>query len=116
MLVQPQRTNNILEQFFRDLKRNGRKRSGHHHLSKALTTMLAQTPLVKNLENPQYMEIILNGKDTLAELFAEIDIIQVRKVFADAQIVTQKYPKRMAEVFKIPNLPQRLLETLTKKN
>ncbi len=115
LFVQPQRTNNILEQFFRDLKRNGRKRSGHHQLSKTLKTMLAQTPLVKNLENPHYIKIILNGKDNLAERFAEIDIVQVRKVFADAQIVTQKYPKRMAEVFRIPNLPRRLLEIPTKK-
>ena len=75
--------------------------------------MLAQTPLVKNLDNPQYLEIILNGKASLAERFAEIDIVQVRKAFAEAQKVTQKYPKRMAEVFKILHLPKRLLETPT---
>jgi hypothetical protein len=98
--IQPQRTNNILEQFFRYLKRNGRKRSGNHTLTKTLKTMLAQTPLVKNLDNPRYMEIILNGKASLAERFAKIDIVQVRKVFAEAQQVTQKYPKRMAELFK----------------
>jgi hypothetical protein len=114
--IQPQRTNNILEQFFRYLKRNGRKRSGNHSLSKTLKTMLAQTPLVKNMENPQYMEILLNGKADLAERFAEIDIVQVRKAFEEAQRVTQKYPKRMAEVFKIPNLPQRLLEMPQKKS
>jgi hypothetical protein len=114
--IQPQRTNNILEQFFRYLKRNGRKRSGNHSLSKTLKTMLAQTPLVKNLENPQYVEILLNGKADLAERFAEIDIVQVRKAFEEAQRVTQKYPKRMAEVFKIPNLPQRLLEIPQKKS
>ena len=114
--IQPQRTNNILEQFFRYLKRNGRKRSGNHALSKTLKTMLAQTPLVKNLENPQYMEILLNGKASLADRFAQIDIVQVRKAFEQAQRVTQKYPKRMAEVFKIPNLPQRLLEMPQKKS
>jgi hypothetical protein len=113
--VQPQRTNNILEQFFRYLKRNGRKRSGDHALTKTLRTMLAQTPLIKNLDNPQYMEIILNSKASLAERFAEIDIVQVRKVFAEAQKVAQKYPKRMAEVFKIPHLPRRLVETPAKK-
>lgn len=114
--VQPQRTNNILEQFFRYLKRNSRKRNGNHALSKTLKTMLAQTPLVKNLENLPYMEILLNGKTDLAERFAEIDIIQVRKAFEQAQRVTQTYPKRMAKVFKIPNLPQRLLETLPKRS
>ena len=112
--IQPQRTNNFLEQFFRFLKRNGRKRSGDHALTKTLKTMLAQTPLIKNLDNPQYMEIVLNGKASLAERFAEIDIAQVRKAFAEAQNVTQKFPKRMAEVFKIPHLPKRLLETPSK--
>jgi hypothetical protein len=106
--ILPQRTNNILEQFFRYLKRIDRKRSGNHVLTKTLTTMFAQTPLVKNLENPQYMEIILNGKATLAERFAEIDIVQVRKLFAEEQQVTQKYPRRMAEVFKITHFPKRL--------
>ena len=106
--ILPQRTNNILEQFFRYLKRRDRKRSGNHSLTKTLTTMLAQTPLVKNLENPQYIKIILNGKATLAERFAEIDIDQVRKVFAEEKKVTRKYPKRMAEVFKITHFPKRL--------
>jgi len=93
----------------------GRKRSGDHALTKTLKTMLAQTPLIKNLDNPQYMEIVLNGKASLAERFAEIDIAQVRKALAEAQNVTQKFPKRMAEVFKIPHLPKRLLETPSKK-
>ena len=113
--LQPQRTNNILEQFFRDLKRSHRKRSGNHALTKTLKTMIAQTPLVKNLDNPQYMEIILNGKVSLAERFAEIDIIQVRKAHTEAQISTQRYPRRMAEVFKIPHLPRKLVKTMPKR-
>jgi hypothetical protein len=44
--------------------------------------MLAQTLLVKNLDNPQYVEIISNGKESPAERFAEIDIVQVRNTFA----------------------------------
>jgi hypothetical protein len=73
--------------------------------------MLAQTPLVRNLDNPRYMEIILDGKASLAERFAEINVVHVREVFAEAQNVTQKYPKRMVEMPKIPRLPTRLLET-----
>ena len=40
--------------------------------------MLAETPYVKNLKNPDYLKIILNGKKTLAESFAEIDSKKVR--------------------------------------
>jgi hypothetical protein len=113
--LQPQRTNNIMEQFFRDLKRSNRKRSGNHALSKTLRTMMAQTPLVKNLDNPQYLEIILNGKANLAQRFAEIDIEQVRNVFAQAQELTQQYPKRMTQVFKLPHLPRKPFETTPKR-
>jgi hypothetical protein len=42
--VYPQRTDNILEQFFRSLRRDHRRRSGDN-------SMLADTPLVKNLSN-----------------------------------------------------------------
>jgi len=45
--VQPQRTNNILERFFRDLKRKARKRTGTISLNKTLKTILSDTPLVK---------------------------------------------------------------------
>jgi hypothetical protein len=112
--LQPQRTNNIMEQFFRDFKRSDRKRSGNHALSKTLKTMMAQTPLVKNLDNPQYMEVLLNGKETLAQRFAEIEIVEVRKVFAQAQELTQRYPKRMAEVFKLSHLPRNLVHKTLK--
>ena len=62
------------------------------------------------------MEIILNGKATLGERFADIDIVQVRKLFAEEHKVMQKYPKRMAEVFKITHLPRRLDTMLEKKS
>ena len=52
--------------------------------------MFAQIPLIKKLENPHYMEIILNGKATLGERFAELDILQVRKAFAEKQKITQE--------------------------
>ena len=53
VLIQPQRTNNILERFFRDLKRGNRRRSGTVSLNKTLRFMLTDTPLVKNLDNRQ---------------------------------------------------------------
>ena len=60
VMIQPQRTNNILERFFRDLKRKNRKKSGTGSLNKTLKTILADTPLVKNLENKDYLRIILD--------------------------------------------------------
>lgn len=82
--VQPQRTNNILERFFRDEKRRGRKKTGMSSLNKMLKAVLADTPLVQNLKNDKYMEIILNGCSNLAERFAHIDAQQVQQEMANA--------------------------------
>jgi hypothetical protein len=77
--IQPERTNNCMERLFRDEKRGIRKRTGCKSMSQVLKTMLAETPYVKNLENAEYLKVILNGKATLAERFAEIDSNEVRK-------------------------------------
>jgi hypothetical protein len=35
--------------------------------------MLADTPLVKNLSNPDYMKILLDGRPNIEALFADLD-------------------------------------------
>ena len=110
LMIQPQRTNNLMEQSFRFLKRDRRKKSGQHSLTKTLKGMLADTPLVRNLSNPDYLRILLQGKETLAERFSEIDIQQVRKEEKDNERRWRKYPKRMCKLFKIPHLPQKILK------
>jgi hypothetical protein len=107
--IQPQRTNNLLEQSFRFLKRGARKKGGQQKLSKILKAMLADTPLIRNLTNPEYMAILLKGKNDLVELFAEIDIEQVHTLEKENAARWQKYPKRMGRLFKIQNLPQKLV-------
>lgn len=73
IIIQPQRTNNILERFFRDLKRGTRRRSGTTSLNKTLKYMFTDTPIVKNLDNPEYIGIILDGCVTLEDRFEKID-------------------------------------------
>jgi hypothetical protein len=85
LYIQPQRTNNILERFFRGEKRRGRKKNGMASLSKVLKTALADTPLVQNLKNSEYMEIILNGCSSLAERFSQIDTHLVQKEMENAK-------------------------------
>jgi len=108
--IQPQRTNNLMEQSFRFLKRDGRKKSGQHSLSKALKGMLADTPLVRNLSNPDYMAILLKGKEDLAGRFADIDIQQVCAKEKENEKRLRKYPKRMSRLFKIHHLPRKLMK------
>ena len=83
--IQPQRTNNILERFFRGEKRRCRKKSGTASLSKVLKAALAETPLVQNLKNSEYLDIILNGCANLAERFSQIDAHLVQKEMEEAK-------------------------------
>lgn len=79
IIVQPQRTNNILERFFRNEKRRGRKKMGTASLNRMLKSILANTPLVQNLKNEEYLKIILNGCSSLEEKFSQIDARQVQQ-------------------------------------
>jgi hypothetical protein len=74
LLIQPQRTNNLMERFFRDFRHGARRRSGHNRIGRLLQSMIADTPLVRNLENPRYPKILLNDQNTLEERFAQIDV------------------------------------------
>jgi hypothetical protein len=70
--IYPQRTNNILEQFFRGERRAYRRKTGNDSMCRTLQTMLADTPLVRNLDNPNYMKMLLDGRANLEELFADL--------------------------------------------
>lgn len=113
--IQPQRTNNLMESFFRDIKNGYRKKLGAKSLTKVLKNMLADTPLVKNLKNAEYVEIILDGKSNLAERFAEIDIKLVRETLRKQDNEAKKYPRGMAKIFKLPQLPQKLSKMVSRR-
>jgi len=107
--IQPQRTNNILEQSFRSWKRIYRKKSGLKPLEKILKAMPANTPLVKNLNNPQYMRILLDGKTTLEERFAQIDASLIRKELAKLSANSDKVPPRIKKLIRQPDFPGQLV-------
>jgi len=104
--IQPQRTNNIMERFFRDFKTGYRRKSGHRGLGKTLQAMLADTPLVKNLQNESYVKILLDGKPTLAARFAEIDIAAVRKQLNDSRKSLERIPATIKKIIAKPHFPQ----------
>lgn len=108
VIIQPQRTNNILERFFRDLKRSIRRRSGTVSLNKTLRFMLTDTPIVKNLNNPEYLEIILDGCRTLEDRFERIDSRLVAEKLKTEQRKQQIIGSEMKKIIKLPDLPERL--------
>jgi len=106
--VQPQRTNNILERFFRDLKRKCRKRTGTISLNKTLKTILSDTPLIKNLENKGYLDIILDGCDTLEQRFARVDSKLVLQELDKNKKETARLPQLLKKMIRLPEFPQKL--------
>ena len=114
ILIQPQRTNNILEQFFRSIKRAHRRRTGNLSSGRMLRTILAETPLVRNLENPHYMKILLNAKPSLEAAFAEIEIDTLRKAFREAQNDPERIPAKLKPIIAMPNFPEMLLNMVEK--
>ena len=114
ILIQPQRTNNILEQFFRGLKRANRRRTGNASCSRMLRSILAETPLVRNLQNPHYLKILLNGQPTLEKVFAEIDIDTLRKTLREAQADPEKIPAKLQPLIALPDFPAQLVTMVEK--
>jgi len=106
--IAPQRTNNILERFFRGEKRRGRRRSGTASLNKTLKTILADTPLVRNLEKEEYQKIILNGCTSLAERFSQIDDKIVRDQLKQAEKNREKILPEVKKIIKQTDLPQKI--------
>ena len=93
--LQPQRTNNLLERFFRDIKRQCRHRTGFHSLGRTLRSMLADTTLANNLRNPEYVKILLDGQPTLEALFAQLDPASVREELQKAQQNSERVPRAL---------------------
>ncbi len=108
LYIQPQRTNNILERFFRGEKRRSRKKSGTASLSKALKAVLADTPLVQNLNNHEYIDIILNGCSNLAERFSQIDARLVQKELENAKNSHEKILPAIRDLVKKSDLIMRI--------
>jgi hypothetical protein len=102
--IQPQRTNNILERFFRGEKRRSRKKSGTSSLNRTLKNVLADTPLVRNLDNEEYHRIVLGDCGTLAERFAQIDEEMVRAELKRAQTNENRISSTLKTVIRKPDL------------
>lgn len=70
--------------------------------------MLTDTPLVKNLDNPEYLEIILDGCRTLEDRFEKIDSRLVTEKLKAEQRSQQTIGAEMKKIVQLPDLPERL--------
>ena len=73
--------------------------------------MIAETPLVKNLENEDYMKVILEEVGTLAECFSKIDrsdVIKKTQLSYENQI--EKIPMRIKKSIREKDIPELFLD------
>ena len=75
--------------------------------------MLADTPLVKNLDNPAYMKILLDGKENLEQLFAELGAVQLPGA-EQLQAETDRILPGFRTLMKLPTLPDQVLRAFEK--
>ena len=67
------RTNNILEQHFRRFNYWCRRIHGNHSVRRNLENIPEQFPMVENLKNPNYVQLIFGDENKIAEQFAKVD-------------------------------------------
>ena len=84
-------------------------------MRKRLQTMLAETPLVKNLSNPDYMGILLDGKSSLEELFASIEM-NGEKCDIEPLPDTEKLLPGFRRLSNLLSLPEQIVQIATQSN
>lgn len=67
-----------MERLFREFQCCEYKRTGMGTLGRTARAMVAETPMMKNLDCPEFMNIILDGQPTLAARVAQLDIRSVQ--------------------------------------
>ena len=70
-----ERTNNLEENFFHDMKHRERRRSGRKVLTQDFERLPPAAALVPNLEKPDYIAILCGSLEALPAAFAELDAL-----------------------------------------
>lgn len=116
-----QRTNNILEGFYRGMKQGERRRSGRKTLADDFEHLPPEAALARNLLCPDYVEIVCGAMDRLALAFSELDVAnrsrvltadqpRDRKVLADsAETASASLPKPDRKIVRLAATSDRIL-------
>jgi len=77
------RTNNIMEQHFRQFNYSYRRIHGNRSVRRNLENIPEQMPLVENFRNPNYVKLIFVDDSKIAKRFSEINVTTIRKMTAE---------------------------------
>ncbi len=92
-VIHPQRTNNIMEHLFRSANHAERRRTGTEFSSARLDATLPQSLLIRNLKDPEYLKLILDGSPDLTHRFSCLDPDLVRESIEATRSESSCYEK-----------------------
>jgi len=114
------RTNNLLENLFKEIKHGERRRSGRKNLGQDLEHLPAEAILVKNLEHADYVTIVCGSIDRLPEAFAQLDQedrekklrgelrVEISNLGEVLQIATSSLPSADRQVVRTDRMGQKM--------
>lgn len=112
-VITPQRTNNLMERFFRDFSRGSKRKTGCDNIGRMIQGMASNTPLVKNFQNEKYLKATL-GEKTLCEAFSEIDNDLVVSKMKELNINDEKIHDQIKKCLRFESLPKRMSDMAKK--
>ena len=111
-IIEILRTNNILEHHFRRFNYGCRRIHGNHSVRRNLEHIPEQFPIVENLNNPNYMQIIFGDESKIAEKFAKVDIEIIREMRANQKLKHKIYSSnKIKKVIRNPDFKKLLVDS-----
>jgi len=111
--ITPQRTNNIMERFFRDLSRGSNRKSGCDNIGRMLDAMVPDMPLFRNFQNKNYLDVTVGSK-SLPQMFSEIDPMLVREKMNKLNVNPEKINNKIKKCLEADFFTKRM-SNVTKK-
>lgn len=104
------RTNNFIENHFRQLNYGYRRIHGNHSVRRNLEHIPAALPLTENLKNPNYIKLVFKDESKIAKRFSQIDVDKIRKLSAKHHKRKQSFcPRKIKRIIRQPEFKDRLI-------
>jgi hypothetical protein len=110
-VIVPQRTNNLMERFFRDFSRRIKRKTGRDDVDRIIRGMVADTPIFKNYEDKEYLRSTL-GSQTLSEAFSRVDNELVKERMEELKDCSEKLHPKIQACLDMKNLNDKINELL----
>jgi hypothetical protein len=106
-----ERTNNLEENFFRDLKHGERRRSGRKTLTQDLENFPAAAALVPNLRHEDYVAILCGSLEDLPRAFADLDATRHAQASGDRTTRVTRQTPPVLESASLPTSDRRTIRS-----